>query len=54
MKSNPKTNTLHINLPVAFLKSWRAYSRRNNRTMAAQARVAMQKELDADKARAGA
>lgn len=51
MKTKPSQQvTLHIALPASFLKSWRSHAKRNGRTMGAQARLAMQKDLDAAKA----
>lgn len=55
MKTKPSQQVcLHVALPASFLKSWRAHAKRNGRTMGAQARLAMQKDLDAAKAGAEA
>lgn len=53
-KPKQQTVCLHVALPASFLKSWRAHAKRNGRTMGAQARLAMQKDLDAAKAGAEA
>lgn len=53
--TKPDTSmTLHVKLPVPVWRAFKLRARRENRTMAGQARFAIEKDLAADKQRAGA
>lgn len=56
MKSRKHNNipdpTLHVKLPPPLLKAFKAFAKKENRTMGSQARALIQEAVAADKARA--